>query len=85
MPAQTAMPDNNPFNAAKAEVQQILSAPDPQAAFNQMIASNPTLKNAWELMLKYGNGDPHAAYINRAAEMGNQAFASQILQGLGLG
>ncbi len=85
MPAQTPTSESNPFDMAKAEVQQILAAPDPQAAFNQMIASNPTLKNAWDLMLKYGNGDPHAAYINRAAEMGNQAFASQIMRGLGLG
>lgn len=85
-PIQQAAPlANNPFDSAKAMAQQILGAPDSKLAFEQMLASNPNFKEGWDLMLKYGNGDPHAAFINRSAEMGNQMFADQIKRGLGLG
>lgn len=85
-PIQQAVPlTNSPFDSAKAMAQQILGAPDSKLAFEQMLASNPAFKEGWDLMLKYGNGDPHAAFINRAAEMGNQMFANQIKQGFGLG
>ena len=71
-------------NGLASFANQILSSVDPQASFNKIIDSSQDAKNAWEIIQKYGNGDPKVAFQNYAAEKGKQSFAQQILAKLGL-
>lgn len=61
-----------------------MSAADPNQAFNQILEASPDAKNAMDLINKYGNGNPKAAFMNYAAATGKQIFGQSILQKLGL-
>ena len=82
------VPENtkqDPVSIVKTMANQIMSSVNPQQAFNQVLSASPDAKNAMDLINKYGNGDPKAAFMNYAAATGKQDIAQQILQKLGLG
>lgn len=76
---------NNPADAVRNIVDQIMNSANPQAAFQQILNSSPDCKNAMNLINQYGNGDPKQAFLNYANQTGKSGLAQQILQKLGLG
>ena len=62
-----------------------MNSVDPNQTFNQMVGKIDGGQNALSLIQQYGNGDPRAAFMNYAAQMGKNAMAQQIMQRLGLG
>lgn len=62
-----------------------MGSKDPNQTFNQMVSSMPRGQEALDKIKEYGNGDPKAAFMNFAAQQGQQMLAQQIIQGLGLG
>lgn len=81
---QNPQTNSNPISAVKNLVDQIMSASNPQAAFQQMLDSSPDCKNAMNLIQQYGNGDPRQAFMNYASKTGKAGIAQQILSKLGL-
>ena len=75
------MPQRQEVDAA---IQQIMSSPNPQQVFSQIVGSSPDAQNAMNLIKQYGNGDPKAAFMNLAAAQGKQAIAQQLMQAWGL-
>ena len=65
-------------------VNQILTANNPQQAFNEVLSTNKDAQNAMELINKYGNGDPKAAFINYMNSQGKQEMGKRIMQQFGL-
>ena len=72
----------DPFAIAKDIASQIMSSPNPQEAFNQMVNSNPALKNGMDMINQYGNGNPRTAFMNYMSSAGKQSLGSQIMEGL---
>lgn len=64
---------------------QILTAVNPQQQFNNMVAGNKDAQNAMNIINQYGNGDPKAAFLNYASQMGKDSLAKSIMSRLGLG
>lgn len=74
----------DPATAVNSLVGQIMGSKDPNQTFNQMVSNIDGGQNALNLIKQYGNGDPKAAFMNYAAQQGQQMLAQQIMQGLGL-
>lgn len=50
-----------------------------------MVAGNKDAQNAMNIINQYGNGDPKAAFLNYASQMGKDSLAKSIMSRLGLG
>ena len=57
-----------------------MGSADPQQMFNQVLNSSPDAKNAMDLINKFGNGDPRAAFMNYMTTQGKQSLGQQIMQ-----
>lgn len=57
---------------------------NPQETFNNIVNNNQNLKNSYDLMNQYGNGDPKAAFMNYAQQKGKTMLATKIMERLGL-
>ena len=79
----TSIDIQGPMQAANDLASQIMSTPNPQETFYKMLDQNPELKEKWDLMNKYGNGDPKAAFMNYMGSNGKQTFGNMIIQWLG--
>lgn len=61
-----------------------MNSVDPKQTFNQMVNNIEGGQNAMDLIKQYGNGDPKAAFMNYAAQMGKNNLAQQIMQRMNL-
>lgn len=61
-----------------------MGSKDPNQTFNQIVSNIQGGQEALNKIKEYGNGDPKTAFINYAAQQGQQMLAQQIIQGLGL-
>ena len=78
-------PTQKPMEAVNNLVNQILSSANPQETFNQMLQNSQQAKESWDLVNKYGNGDPKIAFINYMNQNGIQALGQRIMQIFGFG
>ena len=61
-----------------------MGSANPEETFNKYISSNPQMKGYYDLMNKYGNGDPKTAFMAYAKQNGKAALAQTIMQRFGL-
>lgn len=61
-----------------------MGSADPNQTFNQMVSNMPQGQEALDKIKTYGNGDPKTAFMNFAAQQGQQMLAQQIMQRLNL-
>ena len=65
-------------------INQIMSSPNPQATFQQMLNNNKEAKAAYDNVLKYGNGDPKVGLMNYVAQTGQQNALQQLMNLFGM-
>ena len=74
----------NPITAINNIIGQILGSANPQAMFNQVVASSKEAQNAMNMINQYGNGDPRSAFMNYMTSNGKQSLGQEIMKRFGL-
>lgn len=79
---QSQVMQNSKATIATSLINQIKNSINPQQTFNELLSSNPEMQEGQQLVNKYGNGDPKAAFFALAKEKGIDPSA--IMSQLGL-